>query len=112
VSVGGSLARAALGAFQRAATELREHGTFAYAGAAIGGKQLNELFLQRRWSGESLATLYSLFPSTYKDARWLKKLRYDPCLGRIFPPGRCFGMATTPSMVAKAKPRCHSKSPT
>ena len=50
VSVGGSLARAALGAFLRAATELREHGTFAYADAAISGKQLNELLHQSRSS--------------------------------------------------------------
>jgi len=50
VSVGGSLARAALGAFLRAATELREHGTFTYADAAISGKQINELLHQSRSS--------------------------------------------------------------
>jgi 2-methylisocitrate lyase-like PEP mutase family enzyme len=50
VSVGGSLARAALGALLRAATELREHGTFAYASTAISGKQVNELLHQRRSS--------------------------------------------------------------
>lgn len=44
VSVGASLARAALGAFLRAATELREHGTAGYAEAAVGGQQLNGMF--------------------------------------------------------------------
>lgn len=34
VSVGGSLARAALGAFLRAASELRDHGSFTYAASA------------------------------------------------------------------------------
>jgi 2-methylisocitrate lyase-like PEP mutase family enzyme len=31
ISVGGSFARAALGAFLRAAREVKEHGTFTYA---------------------------------------------------------------------------------
>ena len=35
ISVGGSLARAALGAFVRAAREMREKGTFTYAADAI-----------------------------------------------------------------------------
>jgi 2-methylisocitrate lyase-like PEP mutase family enzyme len=35
VSVGGAFARAALGAFMRAAREVREHGTFAFAADAI-----------------------------------------------------------------------------
>lgn len=35
ISVGGSFARAALGAFVRAAEEVREHGTFGYAADAI-----------------------------------------------------------------------------
>jgi len=35
VSVGGSFARAALGAMMRAAREVRDHGTFTYAGEAI-----------------------------------------------------------------------------
>lgn len=43
VSVGGSLARAALGAFMKAATELREHGSFNYAGDAIPMAQINAL---------------------------------------------------------------------
>lgn len=43
VSVGGSLARAALGAFMRAARELREHGTFGYAADAIPMAEINGL---------------------------------------------------------------------
>ncbi len=35
ISVGGSFARAALGAFIRAAQEVKEHGTFTYAAEAI-----------------------------------------------------------------------------
>lgn len=35
ISVGGSFARAALGAFMRAAHEVKHHGTFAYAADAI-----------------------------------------------------------------------------
>jgi 2-methylisocitrate lyase-like PEP mutase family enzyme len=35
ISVGGSFARAALGAFLRAAREVKEHGTFAYAADAL-----------------------------------------------------------------------------
>jgi 2-methylisocitrate lyase-like PEP mutase family enzyme len=38
VSVGGSLARAALGAVVRAATEMKEHGTFTYAADALPHK--------------------------------------------------------------------------
>ena len=44
VSVGGSLARAALGEFLRAATELRDHGTASYAKTAVSGLELNRLF--------------------------------------------------------------------
>ncbi|WP_406821107.1 oxaloacetate decarboxylase [Pseudomonas sp. KnCO4] len=44
ISVGSSLARAALGAFHRAALEIREEGTFAYAEQALPFAQLNELF--------------------------------------------------------------------
>ncbi|MEO6919235.1 MAG: isocitrate lyase/phosphoenolpyruvate mutase family protein [Collimonas sp.] len=45
VSVGGSLARAALGAFLRAAEEMREHGTFTYGNEAIGSRQIGEMLL-------------------------------------------------------------------
>jgi len=37
ISVGGSLARAALGAVHRAAAEIRDHGTFTYAAGALPG---------------------------------------------------------------------------
>jgi len=47
VSVGGSLARAALGAFLRAAREMREHGTFTFAEEAVSSREIGELFEQR-----------------------------------------------------------------
>uniref|UniRef100_E1TFS0 PEP phosphonomutase n=1 Tax=Burkholderia sp. (strain CCGE1003) TaxID=640512 RepID=E1TFS0_BURSG len=51
VSVGGSLARAALGAFLRAAHEIRDQGTFNYTKDAASGNQLNQLFAtaEQRW---------------------------------------------------------------
>jgi 2-methylisocitrate lyase-like PEP mutase family enzyme len=44
VSVGSSLSRAALGAFLRAAREMRENGTFAYAAEAVSSKEMNVIF--------------------------------------------------------------------
>jgi 2-methylisocitrate lyase-like PEP mutase family enzyme len=44
VSVGSSLARAAMGGFLRAATEMREHGTFTFASEAAGAKELTSIF--------------------------------------------------------------------
>jgi len=44
VSVGGSLARAALGAFLRAAHEMRDHGTFNYTKDAVSGNEISQLF--------------------------------------------------------------------
>ena len=44
VSVGGSLTRAALGAFLRAARELREHGTFGYVKDAVSSRELGDAF--------------------------------------------------------------------
>ncbi|UVK84249.1 isocitrate lyase/phosphoenolpyruvate mutase family protein [Pseudomonas sichuanensis] len=44
ISVGSSLARAALGAFQRAALEIREQGTFGYGEQALPFALLNDLF--------------------------------------------------------------------
>ena len=44
ISVGGSLARAALGAFVRAAREIRENGTFTYAENAISQAELSGYF--------------------------------------------------------------------
>jgi 2-methylisocitrate lyase-like PEP mutase family enzyme len=43
VSVGGSLARAALGAFIRAAEEMREHGTFTYGEEAVSTRRISEM---------------------------------------------------------------------
>jgi 2-methylisocitrate lyase-like PEP mutase family enzyme len=43
ISVGSALSRAALGAFVRAAREIREHGTFAFADEAIPYAEANEL---------------------------------------------------------------------
>jgi 2-methylisocitrate lyase-like PEP mutase family enzyme len=44
VSVGSSLARAALGAFLKAAQEIKEQGTFNYARDAAPFAQINEMF--------------------------------------------------------------------
>jgi 2-methylisocitrate lyase-like PEP mutase family enzyme len=44
VSVGSSLARAALGAFYRAAQEIRDEGTFGYGEQTMLFAQLNDLF--------------------------------------------------------------------
>jgi 2-methylisocitrate lyase-like PEP mutase family enzyme len=44
VSVGSALSRAALGAFLRAARELREHGTFAFAEEAVSYRDVNAMF--------------------------------------------------------------------
>ena len=44
VSVGSALSRAALGAFMRAATEMRDHGTFTFADDAISFKVLMGMF--------------------------------------------------------------------
>lgn len=51
VSVGGSLARAALGAFLRAAHEIRDQGTFNYTKDAASGNELNQFFAtaEQRW---------------------------------------------------------------
>ncbi|HEX2081405.1 MAG TPA: isocitrate lyase/phosphoenolpyruvate mutase family protein [Longimicrobium sp.] len=43
ISVGSALSRAALGAFVRAAREIREHGTFRFADDAIPFAQANDL---------------------------------------------------------------------
>jgi 2-methylisocitrate lyase-like PEP mutase family enzyme len=44
VSVGSALARAALGAFLRAAQEMREHGTFTFADEAVSYRDINAMF--------------------------------------------------------------------
>lgn len=43
VSVGSGLARAAFGAFLRAARELREHGTFSYAESVAGSGEISAM---------------------------------------------------------------------
>jgi 2-methylisocitrate lyase-like PEP mutase family enzyme len=45
VSVGSALSRAALGALLRAAREMREHGTFTFAEAAVSYRDMNAMFL-------------------------------------------------------------------
>lgn len=44
VSVGSALSRAALGAFLRAAREMREHGTFEFAKEAVSYREISALF--------------------------------------------------------------------
>ncbi len=44
ISVGSALARAALGAFLRAAREMREHGTFSFGVDAVGYAEINAMF--------------------------------------------------------------------
>jgi 2-methylisocitrate lyase-like PEP mutase family enzyme len=44
VSVGSSLSRTALGAFLRAAREMREHGTFTFASEAVSPKEMTSIF--------------------------------------------------------------------
>lgn len=43
VSVGSALTRAALGAFLRAAREMRDHGTFAFAADAVSYREITEM---------------------------------------------------------------------
>ena len=44
VSVGSALSRAALGAFVRAATEMKEHGTFGFTSEALSMKDVSTMF--------------------------------------------------------------------
>jgi 2-methylisocitrate lyase-like PEP mutase family enzyme len=46
VSVGSALSRAALGAFLRAAREMREHGTFAFAAEAVSYRDISAMFTE------------------------------------------------------------------
>jgi len=48
ISVGGSIARAALGLVRRGARELREHGTVSYAAQQIPQPELNALYERHR----------------------------------------------------------------
>ncbi len=44
ISVGSALSRAALGAFLRAAREMREHGTFTFAKEAVSYREISAMF--------------------------------------------------------------------
>jgi 2-methylisocitrate lyase-like PEP mutase family enzyme len=44
VSVGSALSRAALGAFLRAAHEMRDHGTFGFAEDAVSYRDISGIF--------------------------------------------------------------------
>jgi 2-methylisocitrate lyase-like PEP mutase family enzyme len=44
VSVGSALSRAALGAFLRAAQEMRQNGTFAFAEQAVSYRDISAMF--------------------------------------------------------------------
>jgi 2-methylisocitrate lyase-like PEP mutase family enzyme len=44
ISVGSALYRTALGAFLRAAREMREHGTFNFAKDAVSPREMNAIF--------------------------------------------------------------------
>ncbi|MGH9879831.1 MAG: isocitrate lyase/PEP mutase family protein [Pyrinomonadaceae bacterium] len=44
VSTGSALSRAAIGAFLRAAREMREHGTFVFADEAVSYRNISEMF--------------------------------------------------------------------
>jgi 2-methylisocitrate lyase-like PEP mutase family enzyme len=48
ISVGSSFARAALGAFLRAAREVKEQGTFSYADEATGYQEISDLLREAR----------------------------------------------------------------
>jgi 2-methylisocitrate lyase-like PEP mutase family enzyme len=48
VSVGSALARAALGAFLRAAREMQQHGTFAFAEHAASSREISNMFATTR----------------------------------------------------------------
>ena len=50
ISVGGSFARAALGALERAAREVLIQGTFSYAAEAMPGRVINQLMFQENAS--------------------------------------------------------------
>jgi 2-methylisocitrate lyase-like PEP mutase family enzyme len=44
ISVGSALSRAAMGAFLRAAREMREHGTFTFAEEAVSYREISAMF--------------------------------------------------------------------
>jgi len=46
ISVGSALSRAALGGFLRAAREMRERGTFAFAEEAVSYQEISAMFMK------------------------------------------------------------------
>jgi 2-methylisocitrate lyase-like PEP mutase family enzyme len=44
ISVGSALSRAAFGALLRAAREMREHGSFGFAQAAVSFREISAMF--------------------------------------------------------------------
>jgi 2-methylisocitrate lyase-like PEP mutase family enzyme len=46
VSVGSALCRTALGAFLRAAREMREHGSFSFAAEAVTSREISAIFVE------------------------------------------------------------------
>jgi len=48
ISVGGTFARAALGAFMRAAREVKEHGTFTFAADAVTHAEMNAIMVKAK----------------------------------------------------------------
>jgi 2-methylisocitrate lyase-like PEP mutase family enzyme len=50
ISIGGAFARAALGAFMRAAREVRDHGTFGFAADAMTGAEASRYMAETRRS--------------------------------------------------------------
>jgi 2-methylisocitrate lyase-like PEP mutase family enzyme len=48
VSVGSALCRTALGAFLRAAREMREHGTFSFAAEAVNPREMSAIFVNEK----------------------------------------------------------------
>src|SRR5262249_40391859 len=54
ISVGSALSRAALGAFLRAAREMREQGTFTFAAEAANYRDLNAMFSQAEGGPDAL----------------------------------------------------------
>ena len=47
ISIGSALSRAALGEFVRAAKEIRERGTFEFAGRALPSEDANDLVSEK-----------------------------------------------------------------
>lgn len=53
ISVGSALSRVALGSFLRAAREMKDHGTFAFADQAVSYQEITEIFKPKMQSQDS-----------------------------------------------------------